>query len=221
MSRTMNRTPPLRRFGRTARGYTAVEVLLSLGVLAIGAMGVMSMQRGVIVGDTEARKLDVANSIARDWLERIRRDATLWTLPSGPNLPSNEILAPIIQAHEASPLGTWFLPPIPGGYPADGQSPAFDILGRDLDAADAPNAVFCVHVRIDTLSLDAQSAGTDLVRATVLVYWPRQLQWSQPPSTTCDQSNGFDVAAYEANPANTGTFHLLYASTVIRKNPLP
>jgi hypothetical protein len=187
--------------------------MLAMTVLMIGAAGVMSMQKVAVQSNMDARKLDVANSIAHDWLERLSTDATQWTLPSNtvagaPNLPNTMWLS---QA-----WGTWFLPTVPGGYPAEGQSPAFDILGRDLDALDAPNAIFCTHLRFDQIAADAQ-LNPSMVRATVIVFWPKQLVQSEPtPGGNCTAY--FDVAADEAT--NPGSWHIIYASTAIRKNTL-
>src|SRR5580658_5036861 len=102
------------RFRSTRRGYTAVEVLLAMTVLLIGSAGVMSMQKSSIQSNLDARKLDIANSIAHDWLERLTADATQWTLPAtnvnGVNNFGNT------KWLSAAPFGTWFLPAIPATY---------------------------------------------------------------------------------------------------------
>ncbi len=201
----------------TLRGYTAVEVLLALTVLAIGAAGVISMQTGAVEGNLEARKLDTANSIAREWVERLRRDATLWTLPTAYNQgTANFTNATFLQSNVGSPTGNWFQPPIPGGYPADGLSPAFDIFGRDLDVADAPNAIFCVRLKVDVISNDA-TGNPELLRGTVQVFWLRQLAWSQNNPLNCVQAGNNPNFDPTANPS---TYHFLFASTAIRKNTL-
>jgi type II secretory pathway pseudopilin PulG len=196
----------------TRRGYTAIEVLLAMTVLMIGAAGVMTMQKSAIQSNLDARKLDMANSIAHDWLERLTTDATQWTLPGnnvsgGVNLVNTQWLK--------SPLGVWFLPPLPGSYPAaEGTSPAFDILGRDLDLVNAPNAVFCTHVRLDQIATDTV-LNMSVLRATVIVFWKKQLVTSTAtPAGNCTQ--WFDVAQDEYN--NPGTWHIIYATTIVRKN---
>jgi type II secretory pathway pseudopilin PulG len=201
------------------RGYTAVEVMLAMTVLMIGSAGVMSMQKSSIQSNLDARKLDIANSIAHDWLERLTTDATQWTLPSnnvattvGNNFGNTKWLS-------SHAFGSWWEPAIPTSYGspgAEGNSPAFDILGRDLDVADAPNAVFCTHVKIDQLAVDA-AANPLLLRATVIVFWRKQLVTSNPtPGGNC--TGWFDVAQDEA--AAPGTWHIIYATTAIRKNAL-
>jgi Prokaryotic N-terminal methylation motif len=196
------------------RGYTAIEVMLAMTVLMIGSAGVMTMQKVAVQSNLDARKLDIANSIMHDWLERLTADSMQWTLPSNnisgaPNLVNTKWLS--------QPLGFWFLPALPGGYPAaEGNSPAFDILGRDLDAANAANAVFCTHVKLDQIAVDSSNNPT-LLRATVIVFWRKFLVTSEMTPTGNCQSY-FDVAANEAT--NPGTWHIIYATTAIRKNPI-
>jgi prepilin-type N-terminal cleavage/methylation domain-containing protein len=204
---------PLLR-ARASRGYTAIEVMLAMTVLLIGTAGVMSMQKSSIQANLDARKLDIANSIAHDWLERITTDAMGWTLPAmNVNGANNFVNTTWLQTGWNN-QAVFFLPALPSSQAtAEGKSPAFDILGRDLASA---SPVFCVHVNIAQLAQDAQG-NPNLLRATVLVFWPKQLvQSGAVPSNFC--GSYFDVASAEA--ANPGTWHMVYASTGIRKNPL-
>ena len=200
---------------RAGSGYTAVEVMLAITVLMIGSAGVMSMQKASIQGNFDARKLDLANSIAHDWLERLTSDAALWTLPAvGVGGANNFSNAKWLGNY---PLGVWYLPALPGNQStAEGNSPAFDILGRDLAVGNAANTAFCVHVNVSQLAQDAQ-ANPLLLRATVIVFWPKFLAQSGTiPAGYC--TSWFDVAAAEA--ANPGTWHMVYATTAIRRTPL-
>lgn len=198
-------------------GYTAIEVLLAMTVLAIGAAGVMSMQAAAIQGDVDARKLDMANSIARDWMERIRRDATAWTTPGSTTTNPNISGDPLLASALSQPPGTWVLPPIPASYPADGQSPAFDILGRDLAGADAAGAIFCVHVALNTVSATSPSApipnDPDLVRVVVRVFWLRQLNYiTTGTALSCPNSL--------SGPLDPALYHFVYETSAVRKNPI-
>lgn len=206
--------------------------MLALAVLAVGAAGVMSMQRGAIVGNLEARRLDLANSIARSWVERLRRDATLWSTPSADVVNvdncANASFCPHVQVCAAAPAG-WYQPPIPTTYPADGQSPMFDALGRDLIAADAAKALYCVVIKVDSIVENGVYTGVppagaphELVRATVVVFWPKQLVWGATPipctNFAAPVPPGNDPVSIEA--INPGTYHFVYASTPLLKNLL-
>jgi prepilin-type N-terminal cleavage/methylation domain-containing protein len=91
----------VKKFRRlAARGYTMIEILVSMTLLAIGAAGVMAMQKAAVQGHQDARQMDVANAIAREWMERLRRDAMMWTPDAtkpGVVPPPNIAQAPTIQ----------------------------------------------------------------------------------------------------------------------------
>jgi prepilin-type N-terminal cleavage/methylation domain-containing protein len=200
-----------------ARGYTAIEVLLAMTVAAIGAAAVMSMQKATMQGDLDARKMDVANSIARTWVERLERDAMQWTLP-GPalaNAPSNMSNA-LLFANNVGAV--WYVPTAYAGFTPP-QSYGFDILGRDLAAGDVPSfAIFCVNVRVSTL------VPNQLLRADVRVLWLGGLGTSGAnPAPFCSPQNT-DMTSADPNSnsmTNYGApaYRAIYVSTAIRENP--
>jgi prepilin-type N-terminal cleavage/methylation domain-containing protein len=192
------------------RGYTAVEVMMALTLLLIGSMGVMAMQRAAIQGNTDAREMDVATSISRMWVERLERDATLWTpglngLVPPSNLPSATLVNENIT-------GKWFVPQTrlsPAGSQNDIESAGFDILGQDMATLTQPGLRFCVNLRLTPLTIDQT-----LIRAEVRVFWPRNLTvapdvsyCNSAPPTTLDT----DVAKY----------HFVYTATALRQNIAP
>jgi prepilin-type N-terminal cleavage/methylation domain-containing protein len=220
-SSSSSSTRVTRRQRLRARGYTAIEVLMAMTVFAVGAAGVIAMQRASIQGNADARKLDVANSIARDWLERLRRDATMWTQPG--ILTQTQYLS-----QTATYYGNWALPEVAcpaatsgSNSNADGLCPAFDIFGRDLAQDHYVDAQFCANIRLD----NASTGNPDLIRAEVRVYWPRLL----PQALTAPYSgaHGFcDAAGITASNGPDGAsggpnvYHFVYASTMLRMSPL-
>ena len=54
-------------------------------LFAIGAAGVIGMQRVTIQGGEDARRFDMATNIANEWIARLQRDATFWTQPNAEN----------------------------------------------------------------------------------------------------------------------------------------
>ncbi len=206
----------------TRRGFTMVEVMMGMSLLAIGAAAVISMQRASIQSNLEARKLDMANSIAREWLERLRRDSTQWTLPNASNATSNyasaQLLSTYLAAGATGQNAAWSYPSVYLASAAvpDGVSPGFDILGRDLKSTDilgttgAPSkAIFCTNIRLNWLVVNS------LMRAEVRVFWLRLL--SSGPNTP-DWCSAANVAAVTGD---TSHYHFIYAATAIRENAAP
>ena len=218
---------------RRARGYTAVEVLMGLTLTAIGASAVISMQRSAIQANLDARKLDIANSVSREWMERLRRDATLWTqaksTTSSTTNYANALLlstylaaGPVVGAAPAddpnlvstSTLTAWQFPsiyvtsPPAGATTLDGLSPGFDILGRDVDvtaSGSGNTAFFCVNIRLNWLVVN------NLIRAEVRVFWPRLI--------TGAPAAGWCSSGIESTAVDTTKFHYVYTASTVRLNP--
>jgi hypothetical protein len=163
--------------------------------------------------------LDVGNAIAREWIDRLRRDSMTWTLPddtnASPNWATNTFI--ISQIGSTTNAGTWVWPTAPTtgsnqGASSWGYSRGFDILGRDLvmtAAAPWPGLVFCTNIRGDWIVQDQS------LRAEVRVYWLRQM-FAAPSGTFCSGVN--------ENPSATGTgggtqmYHFIYAATALNRN---
>jgi prepilin-type N-terminal cleavage/methylation domain-containing protein len=203
-----------------ARGYTVVEVLLAMTVLTIGASAVMSMQKASMQGNLDARRTDVANGIARMWMERIRKDAMSWTLPSpaSPGSASNFASASLL-GH----AGTgWFLPTdyLPATAPFASISPGFDMLGRDvptvagLTSTTAP-PIFCVHMSETWLVQNAVNPTDSLLRVDLRVVWRRGITTSTYAAGPCD------TAVATAKIPDPSLYASLYMTTAVRANGLP
>ena len=61
-----------------ARGYTIVELLMSLTVLALGTTGVIAMQKVTVVSNSHAKNLAVATGIAAAWADALTADGSIW-----------------------------------------------------------------------------------------------------------------------------------------------
>jgi prepilin-type N-terminal cleavage/methylation domain-containing protein len=191
------------------RGYTATEVLVSLAIVAIGGAGVISMQRATIQGNIDARRIDMANAIARQWIERLRTDAMLWTLPAAQNPNSNFANALLLQRVDLND-DIWYRPD--QRLAADPKwSPGMDVLGADVtdstELGDQKNrfALFCTNVRLKWLIVN------QVMRVDIRVFWPRGVGAS-PDDHYCAQTPPADMET------RTDKYHFIYATTAIRRN---
>lgn len=148
-----------------ARGYTVIEVMIALTLLAIGTTGIIAMQKVTTVANRDAKNLVIANQLARGWLERLRADAVQWNHPSP--IKSTSDLGETKWLNNVD--GNWFRPTDdPLG------SPTADALGNDVRDADLSPGVFCSNVRLTWLYGPAVTAPPPyLIRAEVRVYWAR------------------------------------------------
>jgi hypothetical protein len=150
-----------------SRGYTVVELMMSLAVFAAGVTGIMTMQRTAAGANRMAKNVALASSIAQAWQAQLASDATLWRA----NIDGT----------------TWLKSLKTTGVNGNWQLPAWDEtrkFGRAFDALGGPVASdgeFCVHLRLTWLyhnALDVSSSlgapGNGTVRTEVRVFWPKE-----------------------------------------------
>ncbi|WP_170319363.1 prepilin-type N-terminal cleavage/methylation domain-containing protein [Polyangium spumosum] len=192
-----------------ARGYTVIEVMMALSILAVGATGVIALQKVALIGNSNARIGDGARQVASTWAERLKVDSIQWNDPLGmQDIGETRWLASSFVYNSASPPGPaqWILAPeIPGW-----SSPVADIQGVDVSVDDTTTSgVFCTHLQIARAVQKPLSLGGAThpiaARALVRVIWRRDLA----PITECRTTPPANI---ETNDARYGFYYL---STVI------
>ncbi len=147
-----------RRHSRASRGYTLVELMMSLALIAVSVLGIVSLQKVTVVTNAHAKNLAMAQRIAQAWAGQLQMDSTQWvaTMPSGTFLNSSAV---------------WGRPDhnVTRNFGA-----AFDALGNPLADTALAGARFCTHVRMSWLFRDTMSvAGNGMLRAEIRVFWLR------------------------------------------------
>jgi len=192
---------------RFATGYTVIEVMIALTLLAIGTTGIIAMEKVTTIANRDAKNLVIANQVARTWLERLRADAVQWNHPSPQNAGSDLGDTKWLNNHVD---GNWF-------RPADDAlgSPAADALGNDVRDADLSPAAFCTNVRLTWLYGPPPAAPAPyLIRAEVRVYWLRE-----GGGGTVDGNGICNPATSPAlvSPA-VERYHFVYVASAIAQN---
>jgi len=189
---------------------------MAMVLMAIGTAAVMSMQKASVQGNLDARRTDLANSIARTWVDRLQRDAMMWTVAANATpsvgLTQSTIMLGTLYANG----GKWDFPIAIPASVTDAKtsiSPCYDALGRELDKgtiAQTP-AQFCVHARAVALS-----PVQDLLRVDVRVIWLRGIA---PPVGQAAPTLVSDATlATSDNPSPT-IYHSVYATTSVMESP--
>lgn len=196
-----------------SRGYTAVEVLMAMTLFAIGAAGVIGMQRVTMQGGEDARRVDMATNIANEWLGRLQRDASFWTTPSSDSPNTINLAANTKWLGNVGGVCNQFCNiPMPAAGAQEGMSPAFDMFGRDLPSG-TQDAWYCAQYRLTWLQDPGVAPSlklTGLMRAEVRVYWNRL---EAAPIGDCSNAPPEVIPATTASP-----WHMVYAATAIRSN---
>lgn len=195
---------------KSETGFTLVEVMIAIGIMTVGSLGILAMHNAVSGANRTANEMNTALAITERWMERIDRDALLWT-ERGINTTSLNSTAYLSEiAGSVTPTG-WFTP-----TPADSrESYRFDYFGNDDTAGTATK--YCVNLRLSWLRQETS------IRVDVRTFWFREgfvpggashpdwVDGSDFRSADCDAgtADGWDLAA--APNVNT-----VFASTVVR-----
>jgi type IV pilus assembly protein PilV len=198
---------------RRARGFTLIEVMVSLGIMTIGALAVIALQTQTIRSNSHAREVTTATQIAQIWIERLKEDAATWTQEG--KLAGTPTAATVLD-------GTRYLKDVlkqAGQYvsPADDTSPVsrgFDYQGNDVPAKESdPTPYFCAAYRLNWVYYG------EAIRADVRVWWPRAgSKASETDLPGCGV--GKDQSILDPGGTAFGNYHVVYLSTVIRVTPL-
>lgn len=186
-------------------GYTIVELMMSLAILAIGTTGIFAMQHVTLGANQRAKNLAVATHVAQAWADQLSTDAAQWNHPSTTNPTSD-----LGQTRWLVNVGNgWFRPAWDNTV---NFGPAFDALGNVVNDTNFAQAEYCTHIRLDWLVPERQ--GNGLIRAEVRVFWVQQGGGGTVDGrAVCDPATSpSDVAAA------TSRYHFVYATTAIRQN---
>jgi prepilin-type N-terminal cleavage/methylation domain-containing protein len=176
-------------------GFTLVEVLVSLAVLAIGVTGILSLEQSSVQSNRAAQEMTVATGIARRWQERLSDDALQWNSPSSRN-PNSDLardtayLCNVIGCASGSTSAStgWFVPVPPTGST---DSAAFDAFGNEVVVSSSA-VHYCTNVRLTWLR--AESPGTPgVLRAEVRVWWYREGASRNAAYANCGSSAGLNM----------------------------
>lgn len=198
------------------QGFTLVEVMVSLGVMTIGAMSLIAMQQQATRANVRARDVTMATQIAQNVIERLKIDGVAWTTVtpgSTADLQNTRILR---QIAGATPGSFMALPLLTETLAGDTRvlGNGFNYAGEDVDLTNASAAVqatvrYCAGIRLTWVYMSRRAMRTD-----VRVWWSKEA----PSRTITSDFVGCADDNASLNPGGTyyDAYHVVYLSTVIR-----
>jgi len=196
---------------RSARkGYTLIEIMISVVIMTIGAAGIMAMQGASARSNQDAAQTSLAINFATSWMERVKRDARMWTATGSGSLAATRYLSEFTKTGESK----WFLPQTDTtNFPSE--SAAASVMGFETPlvvpaGSGLPIPYYCVNMRLTTAH---QTGGNlDALRVDVMVWWPR----SDSVATTVKCSDGpLSAAQINGTSADASKFRKHFLSTVV------
>lgn len=201
---------------RARRGFTLVEVMIALAVLALGVTGILSLQNASILSNRRAQEMTVATHVARLWMERLHADALQWNRPTPRNLTSDltdtrwlcRAAATGCTTGGGPAINQWFVPSIPPPHAAALGPSAFDFAAREVSAL-TPEARYCVSARLTWVVRDI-GPRQGMLRAEVRVWWYQEGAPNLYPN--CADANPGQQNAISRDATN---IHAVYLGAVI------
>lgn len=213
----MQRTNPRAQRKRQRRAaFTLIEVMISLGIMTMGALAIITLQQQTIRSNAHARELTTAMQIAQLWAERFKQDATQWNqaaiaggAPTAAAVLANTVY---LQAINTRPNVFQAILPPNTGTPA--VSNAFDFRFNEV-ANDDPTTYYCVSFRPAWVSFGRA------MRVDVRVWWARTGFTPSANflgSVTANFPNCIDTDRTALDPGGAlfNDYHVVYLPTVIR-----
>ena len=135
-------------------GYTMVEVMMGLAVLAVGATGVIALQKTAAMGTMTSRHLTNATSLSRTVIERAEGDSAQWLdNTGGGNFPGGATWLGIALTNaDGVPESGWVAPNI--------RASTIDMEPLDITATGGLTVAYCTHVRMAWIGNQAAVVGT-------------------------------------------------------------
>ncbi len=207
---------------RLRRGFTLIEVMMSLGIMMVGGMAVIALQTQTMRANGHARQMTTATQIAQIWIERLKQDACMWTQRAAltANPPETVLASVALGPTEyldaiVDQRNTWLAPPEEEPTEAKPVSRGFDFQGNDTSAAaDAdPVPFYCAAYRLNWVFYG------EAIRADVRVWWPRAGS-SADPENDFPGCAGGALDSLDPGGSAADNYHAVYASTVIRVTPV-
>lgn len=195
-------------------GYTIVELMMSLAVLAIGVSGVIAMQKVTLASNRHAKNLAVATAVAQTWADALAADATQWN--SSTDLGDTAWLNNVQTSERQWIRPTWDATHQLGA--------GFSALGDPVSDANTKQSAYCTHIRLAWLHgapTSSQPTGSGLIRAEIRVFWPREgviqreglSPANAPPGDFCGAST--DPQTLLNTTDKLENYHVIYMATAV------
>lgn len=193
--------PAERARRRNHRGYTLVELMMALALFTVAVLGIISMQKLMVVSNAHAKNVSVAQRIAQSWAAQLQLDSTKWRT----DFTATDWLSLVDDGWKR-----------PDYVAARNFGAAFDALGNPLSgsSADLKLARYCANIRLTRLySENEPVVGNGMLRAEIRVYWLRDGE------STLDVNNGICGGSF--SPSSVGNalenYHFIYHTAGIRQ----
>ncbi len=222
---------------RSARraGFTMIEVMMGLAILAVGAAAVIALLKFTLLGTLDGRHVANASLVTSSYIERMRTASIAWNDVNNIDVADMDGIAPDspVPGFGTAAAAAMATPGVPGpwiyfGGTADNARATLDGLPA---AAGGANAAYCTHIRITWTSRPMPNNAVtpplpagDIFRVELRTLWARSGRSIGPD---CDAAPATFTTLF-ALPTNTASiagatrkrseYGVVYLATFIRRS---
>ncbi len=201
-------------------GYTMVEVMMGLAVLAVGGTGIIALQKTAAMGTMTSRHITNATSLSRTVIERAEGDAAQWIdNTGGGNFPAATTwLGVALTEAAAAPPSDWVAP--------NARAATIDMEPLDVGALGGLTVAYCTHVRANWIGARAANPATGTTGATSIRFEVRTFfaRSGRSVEDECVAAPGVIDGILNGTPAlvggvtrNASEYGVVNLTTVIRR----
>jgi len=167
----------MRKNPEKLRGFTLIEVMISLIVFMVSLLGLVALQRASIAGTSKGREHTAAVNLGRFVLNWVQSEAA--TFPISQTTPNSTDFPLIENAISSGNLDSWQLLP-------NSATMRFDAyMGNNAQShytGGVDAAQFCVYYKMSQFVKGQDSSGDDqfvneVYKLSVMVNWPKWKQY--------------------------------------------
>ncbi|MFO0553128.1 MAG: prepilin-type N-terminal cleavage/methylation domain-containing protein [Polyangiaceae bacterium] len=202
-------------------GYTMVEVMMGLSILAIGASSIIALQRFSVMGTATSRHITNATNVTASVLETLNVESNSWTANTGADEAAMPWLGRTLN-QATVPAGAW-------QKPANGLY-GFTLDGMPVDPSSGAVVAYCTHVRGMLLGPVSETAPglndqADSIRVEARTFYARSGRdiaaecnaWAANQVTGMFNSPGTLQAVPGQPSRRREEYGVIYLSTIIRR----
>ncbi len=222
---------------RSARraGFTMIEVMMGLAILAVGAAAVIALLKFTLLGTLDGRHVANASLVTSSYIERMRTASIAWNDPDNLDVAEMDGIAPDMPApgFGTAAVAARATPGVPGPWIYFGGTA--DTARATLDgtqaAAGGANAAYCTHIRITWTSRPTPNNAVtprvpagDIFRVELRTLWARSGRSigadcdAAPATFTTLLASPTNTAAIASATRRRSEYGVVYMTTFIRRS---
>lgn len=221
---------------RARKGFTMVEVMMGLAILAVGAATVIALLKFTVLGALDARHVANSSIVSAGHIERLHTAALAWNDADNNTADLSQMDTGPVPGLGAAAIAARTTPGVtqPNGWVYFGgsaENASSTLNGDPANTSGPDNTAYCTHIRVTWISRPSLNSPTvgppgDNFRVEMRTIWARS---GRAIRADCAATPATFTALFDS-PTATATiggavrsraeYGVVYMNTIVRRNTL-